>query len=264
MNTRAFFIVCATSLSAFSAEQPSNWYAGGMVTHNGKTETEAPDASFGSAVKFGYQVSPTWAIEASTGFYGKLDMVESGEKRNTKTKESRYATDLSLLGNVPLSKRYQIYGGLGALWESNDLSPIAQLGIRYSLSKQWSFNFGYKFLLNQDDEYKLQSLGFGAQYRFDKENVHVEPPIYEKVNVISNTQQTSDSISEVTTERTQNPQCDTNVYRVQSGDWLYKIAEKHNISYAELKSLNNQFEDLRSNDVIYPDQIINVPNSQCQ
>lgn len=263
MKERAVIIVLATSLSTFAAEQPSNWYAGGTITHNGKTETGEPDSSFGGSLTLGYQLSPTWAIETSTGFYGQLDIVKPGEYRDTIQNQSRYATDLSLLGNAPLSKRYKLYGGLGAMRESNDLSPIAQLGVRYDLSKRWSFNFGYKFIFNQASEYKLQSLGFGAQYHFQKTNIDVVTPVYNDLEVVSKIQTNKASKSEVAKEKAENNICKTEIYHVKSGDWLYKIASIHNVSFTELKTANAHFEAFKNINVIYPEQVIKIPNLQC-
>ena len=45
-----------------------------------------------------------------------------------------------------------------------------------------------------------------------------------------------------------------NYYKVKSGDSLYNIAKKYNLSVAELKSYNTL-----SNDMLYPNQILLIP-----
>ncbi|MFH0271295.1 outer membrane beta-barrel protein [Vibrio jasicida] len=131
MNTTTFIIGVIAAISSVAVAEPTNWYVGGTLTHNGKTDTELSDSSFGGGIKLGYQISPTWAIEASTGSYGQLDMLKVGEYRNTTQNISRYGTDLTLLGTLPLSKRYKLYGGLGMISENGEFSPIAQIGVRY-------------------------------------------------------------------------------------------------------------------------------------
>ena len=258
MNTRAFFIVCATSLSAFSAEQPSNWYAGAMITHNGKTETKKPDASFGTALKLGYKISPTWVIEASTGFYGRLDMITPDQDVSATTKESRYATDLSLLRNVFLSKRYKFYGGLGGVFENNDLSPIAQVGIRYDLTKLWSFNFGYKFLLSNEPDRKLQSLVIGGQYNFPTSNSNHKATSYKTIDAKS---ETMDSYSK-NAAKENNKNASIIKYRIKEGDWLYKIARKNNTTLSELSKINKKFNGIEDINLIYPGWVIFIPKSK--
>ena len=45
-----------------------------------------------------------------------------------------------------------------------------------------------------------------------------------------------------------------NYYKVKSGDSLYNIAKKYNLSVAELKSYNTL-----SDDMLYPNQILLIP-----
>lgn len=260
MRTKTFIIACATSFSAISAELPSDWYVGAMMTHNGKTETEKPDASLGTALKLGYKISPTWAIEASTGFYGQLDMITPGQYVRATTKESRYATDLSLLGNVFLSKRYKFYGGLGGVFENNELSPVAQVGIRYDLTTLWSFNFGYKFLLSNEQERKLQSLVIGGQYNFPTSNSNHKPTSYKTIDVKS---EKMDSYTKnKNAEKENNKKASIIKYRVKEGDWLYKIARKNNTTLSELSRINNKFKSIEDINLIYPGWIIFIPKSK--
>ncbi|WP_054756076.1 LysM peptidoglycan-binding domain-containing protein [Vibrio jasicida] len=263
MNTTTFIIGVIATISSVAVAEPTNWYVGGTLTHNGKTDTELSDSSFGGGIKLGYQISPTWAIEASTGSYGQLDMLKVGEYRNTTQNISRYGTDLSLLGTLPLSKRYKLYGGLGMISENDELSPIAQMGVQYDLNSLWTFNFGYKFISNQNADYKLQSLGFGIQYRFQSTNTQAPPPAYEEIQVVSETQ-TDKQVIPVMEYTDRDTKCKANVYRVKEGDWLYKIASQHHISFTELMLANEGFTTLRDIDVIHPKDTVIIPNLQCQ
>ena len=263
MNRTTFIMGIIAGFSSVAIAEPTNWYVGGSLTHNGKTDTEFSDSAFGGEIKLGYQISPIWAIEASTGSYGQLDMLKVGEYRNTTQNTSRYGTDLSLLGTLPLSKRYKLYGGLGMILENDELSPIAQIGVRYDLNSFWAFNFGYKFISSQEPDYKLQSLGFGIQYRFQSTNTQAPSPAYDDIQVVSETQTDKQAIPimEYTDRGTK---CKVNVYRVKEGDWLYKIASRHNIPFTELMSANDGFKTLRDIDVIYPNDTVIIPNLQCR
>ncbi|WP_039977349.1 outer membrane beta-barrel protein [Vibrio jasicida] len=258
MRIKIFIIACATSFSAFSAELPSDWYVGAMMTHNGKTETEKPDASFGAALKLGYKISPTWAIEASTGYYGRLDMITPGQYVSATTKDARYATDLSLLGNVFLSKRYKFYGGLGGVFENNELSPIAQVGIRYDLTTLWSFNFGYEFLLSNEQESKLQSLLIGGQYNFPTSNSNHKSTPYKTIDVKS---ETMDSYSK-NAAKENNKKASIIKYRIKEGDWMYKIARKNNTTLSEIFRINKKLKRIEDINLIYPGWIIFIPKSK--
>ncbi|WP_104024506.1 LysM peptidoglycan-binding domain-containing protein [Vibrio hyugaensis] len=263
MNRTTFIMGIIAGFSSVAIAEPTNWYVGGSLTHNGKTDTEFSDSSFGGGIKLGYQLSPTWAIEASTGTYGQLDMLKVGEYRNTTQNISRYGTDLSLLGTLPLSKRYKLYGGLGMISENDELSPIAQIGIRYELNPLWAFNFGYKFLSSQEPDYKLQSLGFGIQYRFQNTNTQVPSPVYDEIQVASETQ-TDKQVISVMEYTDRDTECKANIYRVKEGDWLYKIASQHHISFTELMSANDSFKALPNIDVIYPEETVIIPNLLCE
>ncbi|MHA2767037.1 LysM peptidoglycan-binding domain-containing protein [Vibrio harveyi] len=264
MQKRKIAIICATSISTLVVAKPSNWYVGGSVTHNGKTETEVPDSAFGASMKMGYQLSPTWAIETSTGTYGQLDMLMTNNAQKRMRREPRYRTDLSLLGYLPISRRYKLYGGLGAMMENNDWSSVSQIGIRYNLDKHWSIDLGYKFIFTQDPEYKLQSLGLSARYRLPSTNRVQKYPTYDDMNATSTTQISHEVVSPPEKKTVPRADCKPKPYHVTFGDWLYKIANEHQITFAELKAVNNGFKDLNNINIIYPGQVIKVPNLQCK
>ncbi|MGL4828356.1 MAG: LysM peptidoglycan-binding domain-containing protein [Vibrio sp.] len=263
MNRTTFIMGIIASISTVAIAKPTNWYVGGSLSHNGKTDTELPDSAFGGGIKLGYEISPAWAIEASTNSYGQLDMIKVGEYRNTTQKISRYGTDLSLLGTLPLSKGYKLYGGLGMISENDEFSPIAQIGVRYALNSLWAFNFGYKFISNQDPDYKLQSLGVGIQYQFQNTNTQTPSPVYDEIQVFSETQ-TDKQVIPVTEYTDRDTKCKSNLYHVKEGDWLYKIARQHHISFAELISANDVLKTSRDIDIIYPEETLIIPNLQCQ
>lgn len=58
MNTTTFIIGFIAAISSVAVAEPTNWYVGGSLTHNGKTDTEFSDSSFGWGIKLGYQISP--------------------------------------------------------------------------------------------------------------------------------------------------------------------------------------------------------------
>lgn len=248
----------ATCITSHASANSSDWYIGGTLTHNVKTETDAPDSSLGGSLALGYYVSTHWAVEGSTGSYGRLNMMTAAEHHHSTQKETRYSSDLSLIGSLSLSKHYKFYGGFGFSKESSNIEPVAQLGIRYDLSKYWRLSLGYKFIINQDPEYKLQSLGLGIQYRLNTASVPVTKPVYDDIHVA--TKSHNKNASTINAEST----CKPKLYRVKNGDWLYKIARKHNSTLTKLASLNSQFETLENINEIYPGQTIWVPNFQCQ
>ncbi|MFQ0976842.1 outer membrane beta-barrel protein [Vibrio campbellii] len=258
MKPSLIWIGLALTYPNLSMAQESNWYVGAGVNHTGKMDSDLSDSSMGGQINVGYEFHPNWAIEASTGYYGNLDMVIPGDYRNTIEEETRYGSDISLLGALSLSQYYNLYGGLGAQVESGDISPIGQLGIQYEYSPSWSIKFGYKFLWASKSEYNLQMLGLGLQYHFARPETDVEQePSYDDISVIASTKVPT-STPEKTATKTR---CTTNTYIVKKGDWLIKIAYQHNLSFSELKAINNDFREIKDLNLIYPNQEVLVPSA---
>lgn len=261
--TTKYVIVGALMLPNLCLADASPFYIGADVTNAGKTNSEVSDTTFGGQILLGYDLSKTWSLEASTGYYGHIKTMEEPDLPYSDVHEERFnSTDISLLGTIPLSRYYNLYAGAGSLLEGNTWSPIGQLGVTYEFDEQLSLKFGYKFIFSDDPEKELQVLSVGMRYHFPTQNEPVsEPIVYDDVSVTSTSEVT---VYEPKVVAEVEPQtCEPVRYIVQKDDWLIKIAHNHHISFEELKKHNHSFKDLKDIDLIHTGDIVFLPNAHC-
>lgn len=253
-------IASALMLPSLCFADASPFYIGADVTNVGKTNSEISDTAFGGQILLGYDLSKTWSLEASTGYYGHIKTMKEPDLPYSEVTEERFnGTDISLLGTLPLSRHYNLYAGVGSLLEGNAWSPMSQLGVEYEFNESLTMKFGYKFIFSDDPEKDLQVLSVGMRYHFPAQNVtEPEPFAYDDISV--------SSTSEVTIyEPNVEPKvCKTTRYIVKQDDWLIKIAQNHQISFEKLKQLNRSFVDLEDIDLIYSGDIVFIPNTHCE
>ncbi|CAK2120380.1 outer membrane beta-barrel protein [Vibrio crassostreae] len=238
----------------------SPFYIGADVTNAGKTNSEVSDTAFGGQILLGYDLSKTWSVEASTGFYGHIKTMKEPDLPYSEVEEQRFnSTDISLLGTIPLSHHYNLYAGAGSLLEGNTWSPISQLGLEYEFDEHLTMKFGYKFIFSDDPEKDLQVLSVGMRYHFPTQNESVpEPVVYDDISVSSTSEMT---VYEPKLE----PQiCASIRYVVKQDDWLMKIAREHQISFEDFKQLNQGFNDLTDINLIYTGDVVLIPNTHCE
>ena len=255
-----YVIAGALMLPNLCLADTSPFYIGADVTNAGKTNSEVSDTAFGGQVLLGYDLSKTWAVEASTGYYGHIKTMIEPDYPYSEVIEERFSgTDISLLGSLPLSRQYNLYAGAGALLEGRSWSPITQFGVEYEFNEQLTMKFGYKFNFSDDPEKNLQVLSVGMRYHFPTQNESVpEPIVYDDISV--------SSTSEVTVYQ---PKAAAEVkphsvrYIVKKDDWLIKIAHNHHISFEELKKHNRSFTDLKDIDLIHAGDIVFLPCEHC-
>ena len=258
-----YVIAGALMLPGLCLADASPFYIGADVTNAGKTNSEVSDTAFGGQILLGYDLSKTWSVEASTGFFGHIKTIKEPDFPYSEVEEQRFnSTDISLLGTIPLSRHYNLYAGAGSLLESSTWSPIGQFGVAYEFDEQLSLKFGYKFIFSDDPEKDLQVLSVGMRYHFPTQNESVpEPIVYDDIYVSSTSEVTvyePEVVAEVEPQT-----CETVRYIVKKDDWLIKIAHNHHISFEELKKHNHSFTDLTDIDLIYSGDIVLLPNEHC-
>ncbi|MFM2642166.1 LysM peptidoglycan-binding domain-containing protein [Vibrio chagasii] len=258
------FIVTTLLLPHVCFADASPFYIGADVTNAGKTNSEVSDTAFGGQILLGYDLSKTWSLEASTGYYGHIKTMEEPDLPYSDVHEERFnGTDISLLGTLPLSRHYNFYAGVGSLLEGSEWSPITLLGIEYEYDALLTMKFGYKFVFSDNSEKDLQILSVGMRYHFPTQaETEPEPFVYDNISV--------SSTSEVTVYKPKlvaevEPQtCDPIRYVVKPDDWLLKIARKHQLSFEELKQFNHSFTDLKDINLIYSGDVVFIPNRHCK
>lgn len=237
----------------------SPFYIGADVTNAGKTNSDVSDNAFGGQILLGYDLSETWSLEASTGYYGHIKTMIEPDYPYSEVIEERFSgTDISLLGSLPLSRQYNLYAGAGALLEGSSWSPITQFGVEYEFNEQLTMKFGYKFVFNNDPEKDLQVLSIGMRYHFPMQHAREpEPFIYDDIEVTSTSERT------IYEPKVEQQICKPIRYIVKQGDWLIKIAQKQQISFEALKQLNGNFTYLKNINLIYTGDVVLVPNRHC-
>ena len=123
----------AASAAAFAAEPPS-WYAGIDVS---STKIEGVDREAGYGAFLGYKFNESIAIE---GGYHRLADTEFGTTNVTIDQ-----VDLSLLGSLPLSNGFDVYGRLGYNRLEAD-ADVAGFSVKEHESKVlYGVGLGYTF-----------------------------------------------------------------------------------------------------------------------
>ena len=254
------FIAGALVLPSLCLANASPIYIGVDVTNAGKTNSEVSDAAFGGQILLGYDLTKTWSVEASTGYYGHIKTMKEPDLPYSEVEEQRFnSIDISLLGTIPLSRHYNLYAGMGSLWESDTWSPISQLGVEYEFNDQLTMKFGYKFIFSADSEKDLQILTLGVRYHFPAQNVtEPEPLVYDDISVSSTSEMA------VYEPKAELQTCQPIRYIVKQDDWLIKIAHSHQISFKRLEQLNRKFADLKDINLIYAGDVVLIPNKRCE
>ena len=94
--------------SAAFAQQAPQFYVGADV---GSTKVDGSDRETGGGVFVGYTFSPNFAVEAGWHRLAEADMYYYDLDASAKAKFDQ--TDISLIGTLPLSNGFGVYGRLG-------------------------------------------------------------------------------------------------------------------------------------------------------
>lgn len=94
--------------SSVFAQQMPQWYAGVDAS---STKIEGADREGGGGVFIGYNLSPNFAIEAGWHRLAEADLYYWDLDARAKAKFDQ--TDVSLIGTLPLSNCFGVYGRLG-------------------------------------------------------------------------------------------------------------------------------------------------------
>ncbi|MDN4058422.1 porin family protein [Massilia sp. YIM B02769] len=104
----AFAAALVIASAAASAQQAPQWYAGVDAS---STKIEGADREGGGGVFVGYTFSPNLAVEAGWHRLAEADLYYWDLDARAKAKFDQ--TDISLIGTLPLSNGFGVYGRLG-------------------------------------------------------------------------------------------------------------------------------------------------------
>jgi OOP family OmpA-OmpF porin len=164
----------ATSASVFAADNKApRFYVGGAIGQSkANSACDGSQAYFSSCsetdtgVKIfgGYQINPTWAVEA--GYANLGEVTASGRSANASIKMNAFA--VSAIGSIPVAQRVLLFGKLGAYSGEVKATGSGSRGRFASVTEH-----------NTDLVY-----GFGAKWNFAK-NLALRAE-YERYNNIGN------------------------------------------------------------------------------
>ncbi|NOH79978.1 porin family protein [Vibrio sp. RE86] len=206
------------------------------VVDTNKVEKEGLGYSIGA----GYHVNKNVRFQLSYADYGSL----GGENLGVKF------THLDINGVLPLSDYASIYIGGGGSYSANDTDLTANIGLDYTIDKNWSVDVSYRGIfdagVSQQDLYAFNTM---IVYRFTEEVADTEPrvelrPIEQKSPVVTPPIVEKSSLEKVVEPNrplvSHETQCESGItqYRLKDGEYLNLIARRHDISLNELININ--------------------------
>lgn len=204
--------------------------------------------------------SEAFGYEAMFGYHFKNDIfLEAGYQNFNLGRDDDLDLDaLSFRANwlMPVSDYAAIYAGPGFSYVDSEVSPTAQLGLQYELTKNWFADVSYQGIFDINDlEDDLYSFNLSFLYRFpsskiyvEEESIIMEPEVEEPNEVIPEPEVCS---------------LESEPYILVEGDYLIKIANAQNITLKDLLEINSQLEG-RDINLVYPGEIINYPIVVCK
>lgn len=264
--------LASMTLHAGSVATPSEYSrfrASAGLTAAVLDETKRNSESFGYKTMLGYRAADNVLVEFG---FADFMLTDSNDSRVAPT-----FVELSLLH--PLSNYASFYLGGGGAFNNEMRSLTAKLGFQREINQNWYADIGYQGVFDvepyNDD---LYSFNFMIGYRFSDENqrdknVVLRPAVPPEITVeksveaplsVTPTVVPAPEKTEVTEVIEGRELCDIiDVrYEVQPGDYLYKIARRHKMSFNELLAINPQFNH-RNAELIYPGEIISYYYFAC-
>ncbi|WP_158228917.1 porin family protein [Chitinimonas sp. BJB300] len=122
----------------------------------------------------GYQFHPNAAVEVG---YRDLGTVKDSDVAGAKASVKGRALHTSLVGIVPVSDEFSLYGRVGvarlsakmtpkpADWKETKTKPMFGIGARYAVSKEFGLRTEYT-QFGKVEGVKVSTLTFGGDYRF--------------------------------------------------------------------------------------------------
>ncbi len=173
----------------------------------------------------------------------------------------------------PISGYASVYLGGGAAYDSDieETYPMFNTGVYYRLSDNWVADVGYQSIYDIGvNEENLHTLNISLVYEFyTPEPQPVEPEIRIVEKIVEKIVEVPAQCPELCPlpELPQKPSCEivNKPYLVKKGDWLIRIAKKHDMTLKELLGLNPEYRDNgRDVNLIYPGETINLNYYECE
>ena len=222
--------------------------------------------SLGYELSLGYQFNENFLLETAYADY-----------QFTSMNVTPWITRLK--GMLPVSDYASLYLGGGVAVDKEVSSPLLSGGIKYQMSKNWVLDAGYQsiFKIEARDStitsllisviYKPSLESYTPSIYRQEEKVFKEEPKAEKPKLIKEDKvAVVDKPEVVEVEPIQKEEVCTvksKEYKLNEGDYLYKIARENNMSFRELLTLNAEFVNRANQDLVYPGEVVNLNYNIC-
>ncbi|WP_038880787.1 outer membrane beta-barrel protein [Vibrio jasicida] len=247
-NLLALLVVLPPFVNAKSIEVTSPYYIKGGVNSSILDDSKKESEAFG--------------FEAVAGYHFKNDIFfEAGYQNFNVNRDDNHDLEaLTIRANwlMPVSDFTAIYAGPGFSYIDNELSPSAQLGLQYQLSRNWIADVSYQgiFDINKLDD-DLYSFSLSFLYRFSTS----QPDVKDDMDIVFSTPELEEP--EATPIETEACHLESMPYRLVEGDYLIKISETNHITLKDILDLNPQLRG-RNINLVYPGEIIYYPVVVCK
>jgi len=162
----------ALTLAVFAnqAMAEGNWYAGGALSQAYVDENGLDDNDSGGKLFGGYHLNENFAVEAS--YYDFGDQVDGSSTLSID------GFSLGLVGSVPLSDRFSVFGKVGIhAWDADISGPIRArfsddsdsdlfygAGLDYAMNSNWTIRGEYERY--EVDDFNMDVGSVGLIYNF--------------------------------------------------------------------------------------------------
>ena len=180
MNKLVAALLAASTLAPLAyAEQPSPYYAGLTLTKSGQAngisrtgERVSDDGRVGVKAFAGYSLSPSFAIEAGYGDYGRYVLNNTGTGASGDASIDVRMFYLAAKGTHMFTERFGVFGKLGVAHSRFDQHGLALgdvtmtramygVGLQYNITQQVALTL-------EVDKYGKKSVGPRTHYNLNK------------------------------------------------------------------------------------------------
>ena len=163
-----------------NATRPSSWlpgtsygYVGAGVGHS-KYETSCAPGFACDHTDIGYKIFTGGKISRVIGV--EVGYVYLGKGTANGGDETAQGINLSLVGNIPIGDRFNVYGKVGGIygWTNTETAPLSGQGGGDEHGLNWSFGAGVQFDLSRNWAVQAD----WDHYRFDFSNQNASAQLY--------------------------------------------------------------------------------------
>jgi LysM repeat protein len=203
--------------------------------------------SIGYEAMVGYRLRDYLLLEAGLAHYNLSDSITE----NFTPMVIRFKT------MIPVSDYASLYIGGGAAYDGES-SPLLTGGVNYRIDRNWYMDVGYQGIFNIESvDSDLYSFNISFVYQFSSKEKMV--PIVEAAPIVPKIKEQEVSKIVETVDACVKK---SDTYKVKEGDYLVRIANRHNMTLEYFLKINVQF-DHRNIDLIYPGEIITYNYIEC-